>query len=213
MKLNFFSSSFFGLSLLLLTGCSSEAPAPAKKAEAKKPPEPATGQSALFQTYQQARLWSPDAMVLKMENGNLPEAPPQPGKYGLWRVTYVSLTKKLKHDFVYAVSDSEGGIVQGVRAGSESPYTQTPQVRPFAIQEVKVDTPAALESASKEVEKDKDMKKVLAENKDLPVQYVLEWTSATPKPAWRAIYGLSISQSKFSIYIDASDGKFLKKTH
>ena len=86
--------TLFSISLLtlLLTGCSDSA-APAKKA-AKKIPEPVTGQSAIFQIYQIARTWAPDAQLLRLENGDIPEAKPQPGKYGLWRATFVSNYKE-----------------------------------------------------------------------------------------------------------------------
>ncbi len=204
--------TLFSISLLalFLTGCS-DSTAPAKKA-AKKIPEPVTGQSAIFQMYQLARTWAPDAQLLKLENGDIPEAKPQPGKYGLWRAMFVSNSKKLKRDFVWSASDSDGGIIKGVRAGSESAYIRNVQIHEFAIQEVKTDTPAALETTMKEVEKDKDMKKVLAETPDLPVQYLLEWTGTNPKPQWRVIFGPSISQSKFSVFIDAYTGKFEKKS-
>jgi len=210
MKRTLFAASFLGFAMFLMTGCS-EAPAPEKKVEVKKPAEPVTGQSAIYQTYQLARTWAPDAMLLKLENGNIPEAPPQPGKYGFWRATYVSQTKRLKREYTYAADDSEGGIIKGARAGSEVGYVGVPTVRPFAIQEVKIDTPAALETAAKIVDKDKDMRKVLAENQDLPVQYQLEWPGTTFKPMWRVIYGRTVSQSKFSVFIDAYTGDFVRK--
>jgi hypothetical protein len=208
MKRTFFSDCLLALPLLFMTACSSAPPAP--KAP-KKAPEPVTGQSGIFQMYLVAKTWAPDAMLLKLENGNIPETAPQPGKSGLWRATFVSQTKKVKRDYQFAAADSDGGIIKGARAGSESMYALNPQVHPFAIQEVKADTPVALEAAMDEVEKDKDMKKVLAENKDLPVQFLLEWTGTAAKPTWRVIYGPSISASKFSIFIDANTGKYVKK--
>ncbi|MBI4889022.1 MAG: hypothetical protein HY821_00265 [Acidobacteria bacterium] len=210
MKRTLFSYSLTALALLSLAGCSSTS-APPKKV-AKKAPEPVTGQSAIFQMFQVARTWAPDAMLLKVENGTIPEAAPKEAKYGLWRASFVSLEKKSKRDYVYSVSDSDGGIIKGARAGSDSPYVANPQTRPFAIQEVKIDTPAALAAALAEIDKDKDMKKVLAENKDLPVQYLLDWTGPTAvKPTWRVIFGATISTSKFSVFIDATTGKFVKK--
>jgi hypothetical protein len=204
--------TLFSISILtlFLTGCSDSA-APAKKAP-KKIPEAVTGQSAIFQIYQLARTWAPDAQLLRLENGDIPETKAQPGKYGLWRAMMVSNSKKMKRDFVFSASDSDGGIIKGVRAGSETSYIQNVQIHEFAIQEVKTDTPAALETALKEVEKSKDMKKYLAENPDLPVQYLLEWTGTNAKPQWRVIFGPSISQSKFSFFIDAYTGAFEKKS-
>ncbi len=212
MKRTFFSTTSLTLLALLMAGCS-ESTAPAKKAAEKKPAEPVTGQSAIFQTYQVARTWASDAMLLKLESGDIPEAKPQPGKYGLWRALYVSQSKAQKREYVYAASDSEGGILKGVRAGAETPYARNPQVFPFAIQEIKADTPTALETAMKEIEKDKDLKKIVDEDKATQFTYLLDWQGAIPKPQWRLIFGPSVSQSKFSILIDANSGKFVKKMH
>jgi hypothetical protein len=194
--------------LLALSGCS-QAP-PAKKAP-PKPPEPVTGQSAIFQTFQVARTWAPDAKLLKLESGNISEVQPAEGKFGLWRATYVSESKRSRREFVWSAADSEGGILKGVRAGSDSGYLPNPRIFPMAIQEVKIDTPKALEVAMAEVQKDAAMKKVLEDNKDLPVHFLLEWVAPDVKPAWRVIFGPSVSQSKFSVFVDAYTGKFVRK--
>jgi len=214
MKRTLFSATSLTLLAFLTSGCSRNA-APAKKAEAKKKVEaqPISGQSAIFHTFQVARTWARDAMLLKLANGNIPEANAQPGKYGVWRATYVSQSSKQKRDYVYAAADSEGGIIQGVRAGADSVYIPNPRVRPFAVQEIHADTVAAYETAMKEVANDNTMQKVLDENKDLPVQYELEWAGAAPKPQWRVIFGVTVSQSKFSILIDANSGEFVRKLH
>jgi hypothetical protein len=201
-------SRCFPALLLLLSGCSQSPPA---KKEPPKPPEPATGQSAIFQTFQVARTWAPDVKLLKLESGMIPEAPSGGGKHGFWRATYVSESKRVKREFTWAAADSEGGIIKGVRAGADSGYMPNPRVFAMAIQEVKIDTPKALETAMAEVEKDKAMKKVLDDNRDLPIHFLLEWTAPDVKPTWRVIFGPSISQSKFSIFVDAYTGKFVKK--
>lgn len=194
--------------LLLLAGCSQTPP---PKKEPPKPPEPVTGQSAIFQTYQVARTWSGDAKLLKLESGNIPEAPSGGGRYGFWRATYVSESKRQRREFTWAAADSEGGIIRGVRAGMESGYLPNPRTFPMAIQEVKIDTPQALEAAMAEVNKDAAMKKVLADNKDLPIHFLLEWNAPDVKPTWRVIFGPTISQSKFSVFIDAYTGKYVRK--
>lgn len=194
--------------LALFSACSTAPPA---KKEPPKPPEPATGQSAIFQTYQVARTWAPDAKLLRLESGNIPEAPSSAGKYGFWRATYVSESRRMRREFTWAAADSEGGIIKGVRAGTDMGYLPNPRILPMAIQEVKIDTPKALGAAMAEVEKDSNMKKVLADNKDLPIHFLLEWVAPEIKPTWRVIFGPSISQSKFSVFIDAYTGKFVKK--
>lgn len=201
------SSFILTAALVTLAGCSSST-APKKEAAAKKPIEPVTGQSGIFQMYQVARTWAKDAMLLKVDNLDIPEAKSQPGKYGAWRGVFVSLEKNQKRDYMFSVADSEGGIIKGARAGAESLYVRNPQVRPIAIQDVKVDTPAALEEALK----NKDVKEFADKNPNEPVQFILEWTGQTPAPCWRVFWGPTVSTAKANVYIDCKTGKFVKKT-
>jgi len=210
MNRSLLSTAALALAALLGASCSS-GPAPEKKAATKKPAEPASGQSGLFQMFQVARAWAPDVQLLKLSNGDLPGVKSADGKYGVWSATLASLTKKQKRDFTYAVADGEG-IFKGARGGAEAPFIETTRgPRPIPVAQVKIDTPAALETAQKEIAKDKSMQKVLDENKDLPVQFLLEWDRTQKNPNWRVIYGTSVSQSKFSILIDATTGEFVKK--
>jgi hypothetical protein len=194
---------------LITAGCASgPAPAePAKQAAPKPAAKPVSGQSALFSMYQVARTWSGDATLLRVENLPVDDIKPEPGKCGAWRAIFASLSKGQKRDYSYAVADISQSLTKGVRAGSESAYVANPQQRPFAIAFVKVDTPAALEDALR----DKDIKAFAEKNPELPVQYVLEWGSQTGSPAWRVIWGNTISTSAASAFIDAESGKLLKK--
>ena len=82
MKKLFFLLS--GALFLLLTSCS-DTPTVAKK-EPEKPPEPITGQSAIFKMYQVARAWGPDVNVQKMNTIALSDVPDVPrGKAAAWQ--------------------------------------------------------------------------------------------------------------------------------
>ena len=78
----------------LCAGCSTEAPKEAATKKEVKPVAPVSGQTASFEMYKVARLWAGDAAVLKLENLDIPEAKPLPGKYGAWKATFVSFEKK-----------------------------------------------------------------------------------------------------------------------
>src|ERR1700730_17345824 len=81
--------------MLLLTGCS-ETPNPAAKKEPEKPPDPATGQSALYKMYQVARSMGTDVLPLKMTSMILEEVPNVPrGKAAAWEATFVSASHNL----------------------------------------------------------------------------------------------------------------------
>jgi hypothetical protein len=209
MKRSLSSIFFSGLLALALVGCSTaptSAPAE-KKVEPKAAAAPVTGQSAIFSMYQVARQWSGDSQLLKIENIPLADVKPEAGKYGAWRGSFVSIAKGRVRSYTYSVVEVDASLHKGVFAGEELPYIKNPQVFPFFIQDVKTDTPAALETATKESAE--FLKKSAP---DTPVQYALEHTALTPKPAWRVIWGASVSQSNYSVYIDATTGKFIKKT-
>jgi hypothetical protein len=192
-------------------GCSS-APTDSgeKKAEKKAAatPEPVSGQSAAFAMFQVARQWAGDAEILKLENLNLDEVPSQPGKYGGWQASFVSPSKKQSRPYTYSVVDSGPTLHKGVFAQGEIPYMPNPQIRSMPIQALKVDSPAALATAMKE----KDAQDYAKQHPDLPVQFELEWSGQTPTPAWRVIWGPSVSRSDFSMFVDAQTNHFIKKS-
>jgi len=191
----------------LLAGCSSEAPVAKKVA---KPIVAVSGQTALFEMYKTARAWNSDATIIRLENLDIPEAKAEPGKYGAWGATFVSLSKRQKRDFTYSVAESSTGVHKGVFPGAESTYIVNTQNRTFNIADVKVDTPEALETAKKQ----KGIAEFAAKNPDMPVQYALAWNmQLAPVAAWRVYWGATLSTSQASVFIDASDGKFIKTLH
>jgi hypothetical protein len=195
--------------LALLAGCSSPAP----KDTAKKVAKPAvavSGQTAAFEMYKTARAWNNDATLLRLENLDIPEAKAEPGKYGAWKATFVSVAKRQRHEFTYSVAESSAGVHKGVFPGAEMSYIPNPQIRYFPIADIKVDTTKALEIAKQQ----KDIADFASKNPELPVQFVLEWNMhLCPTPAWRVYWGATLSTAQGSVFVDAADGKFLKKLH
>ncbi|MFY9726748.1 MAG: hypothetical protein WAJ87_14720 [Bryobacteraceae bacterium] len=194
---------------LLLAGCS-EQPAPptaAKQEEAK--PEPITGQSALFKMYQVARTWAADVAVLKLDSMREDGVADQPGKSGGWEAVFTSEQRAASHSFTWYAADQGDTIHKGVFAGSEQAYSGGGhgETTPFLIADVKIDTDAALATAKGKEEAFE--KKTPGQ----PVIYVLEKTSKFAHPAWRVIWGESVSTSSFSVFLDASTGTFLEIMH
>jgi len=147
--------------------------------------------------------------LLRVEDYPIDEVKPADGKYGAWRAKFLAPSRNQARNFTYSVVDGEGGLIKGPRAGDEEVYTASPLIRPFTIQDVKIDTPKALEVAKEQQETQDYMKK----NPEMPVHYILEWTSQTPVPAWRVLWGVSVGQSGYSVYVDAGTGKYLKRVH
>jgi hypothetical protein len=188
----------------LLTACT-ETPQTAQKKEPEKPPEPITGQSALYRMYQVARSWAPDCEVLKMNTIHLAEVPQVRGRAAAWEATFVSATRSQARSYTYSVIEGEGNLHQGVFAGLEQGWSGPRGITtPFIIAAVKTDTDKAFQTAlEKGAEYDK-------KNPGKTISILLEKTNKHPNPAWRIIWGESVGTSNFSIYVDASTGLYLE---
>ncbi len=195
--------------LLILTACS-EQPATTQKKEPEKPPEPVTGQSALYKMYQVVRQWDPRADVLKMESMHSPDIPEVPGKAGEWAATFTSSTQAQSHTYTFSLIEQLPSLHKGVFQMSADPYAGPKGVtKPFLIAAVKIDTDAAYQTAKsqpKAIEYDKKFP-------GKPITILLEKNDRYPDPVWRIIWGESVGTANFSIFIDASTGDVQEIMH
>lgn len=195
--------------LLLLAGCADE---PAMKSEAKKaaeaPAAPVSGNKAFFAMYTTARGWSVDAEPIKLVSVPLEGVPKEDGKAGAWQATFVSNHLRKAKSYTYSVIEGPGNLHKGVFAGLDESWAgaRGPS-KPFVIQELKTDTPAAYETA---VKKGKSIADFLKKNPDKNVMFVLEKTNRHPNLTWRVLWGDSISTSAFSVFVDASTAEYLE---
>ena len=193
--------------VLLLTSCS-ETPTVAKK-EPEKPPEPVTGQSALYKMFQVARSWGSDAQVLKMNSIELSDVPNVPrGKAAAWEATFTSASRSQARSYTYSIIEAQGNLHKGVFAGLEEGWTGPRGINTsFLMAAVKVDTDAAYQTALAQAG-DYDKK-----NPGKPVTFLLERINRFPNPVWRVVWGESVGTSNFSVYVDASTGEYKEKLH
>ena len=189
---------------LLLAGCSTETPAPQKKAEVK-PAAPVTGRQALQQMFIAARGWTADIQPIKLASILLSEVKAEPGKAGAWQATFVSPSQSKARSYTYSVIEGEGNLHKGVFAGLDQSWSGPSGVsKPFLMAAIKVDSDQAYQTALKkaaEYEK---------KNPGKPITYLLESTKKFPDPAWRVIWGESVGTSNFSVFVDASTGGYLE---
>lgn len=198
------------LSTLLLSSCSEQPAAqPAAKKEPAKPAEPVSGQSALFQMYQVARAkLASDAQVLRMNSIHLTDVPEVPGKAGAWQATFTSDSTGKARSYTYSAVEEQGNLHKGVYAGQEESWSGKQGVNTaFDIRAVSIDSPAAYQTALEHAG-DYDKK-----NPGMPISFMLEKVNKYTTPVWRVVWGESVGTSSFSIYVDASLGKFLEKMH
>lgn len=188
-----------------LLSCSSAPPKQEAAKEPAKPAEPVGGRYAFHQTYITARTWATDLQILRVRNIHIGNAPTAPGKSAVWEITFVSPSKQRARAYTYSVIEQEP-IHEGVFAGLEQSFSGSQgQATPFPIAALKVDTPAAWETA---VEHSKEY---MAKTTEKTITYLLEKTPRHPDPSWRVIWGTSPATSNYSIYVDASTGAYLER--
>ncbi|HEY6391562.1 MAG TPA: hypothetical protein VIX89_09805 [Bryobacteraceae bacterium] len=193
--------------VLALAACSETPKTEVAKAPAT-PPEPVTGRQAFQKMYPPARNWALDAVPLQLKSINLSQVKAEKGKTGAWQAIFVSPSRGKSKNYTYSVIEAEGNLHQGVFAGLEENFVvgRGPAAL-FDIAAIKVDSDQAFDTAAKQ------SADYIKKNPDKPMSYVLERTNRFPDLAWRVIWGESVGSSDYSIYVDASTGKYLEKMH
>jgi hypothetical protein len=192
------------ISVLATLAACSQAPQPEVKKKPVEPPKPVTGLSAIFKMYQLARTWAPDAMPLRMQSINLESVKSDGGKAGCWRATFVSESRKQQRTYTWSAIEGEGFHKDAFAQQEESYMGSTRQSRPFRIEALKTDTEKAWTIASAKAAD------YIKKNPDTPVFFQVEYGDRFPNPAWRVIWGESISKSNYSIFVDTATADFLQ---
>ncbi len=192
------------LALCVLSSCSSSPSE--KKAEAPKPPaEPVTGLTGIYRCFGPTRQWAQDILVLRAQNLHIAGKTAPPGLAYAWRTEFVSPSKQRVKTCTYSTVAAEG-IMEGVfNSGDDRFNGPTKTAQPFVIQAVKKDTDAIWKAAA---EKSADYVK---KNPDAPITMLLEFSDRNPVAAWRVLWGMSVGGSPYSVFVDATNGTFLKK--
>lgn len=193
------------LLILLSTGCST---GPAPKPIEKAPPEPVTGLHALAQMFTSARVWSPDAQILRVVSLQVGTLKPQIGKAPAWQAVFFSPTLAQSRSYVYSVMDVGTSIREGIFPDPAVPFASRNQTaQPFSIQAAKKDTDEIYGTALDHA------KDYAAKNPDMTINYQMELNNRSPAVAWRVIWGESASHSSYSVLVDAATGAFIEVLH
>lgn len=192
---------------ILLISCSSEPKTEVAKAP-EKPPAPVTGRQAFQNMYVSARVWALDAQPLQLRSINLPELKSEKGRAGAWQSIFVSAQNGRQRSYSFSVIEASGNLHQGAFAGpAESWSGPSGQAAPFVIAAIKVDSDEAYATAAEH------SAEYLKKNPDKPISFLLEQTNRFPDLTWRVIWGESVSASDYSVFVDASTGKYLETMH
>lgn len=187
---------------LILASCSDTTVKELAKAPEK--PEPITGRHAFQQIYPMVRGWSEDAIPVVLQSINLRQVKGSAGKSGAWEVVFYSPSTGKTKMYTWSAVEAEGNLHQGVFAGQEESLGSR---KPFLIAAIQQDSDQVYKVA---VEKSADYVK---KNPDKPMVYILEMTNRFPQLVWRVVWGESVSNSDYSVFVDAATGQFLERVH
>jgi hypothetical protein len=196
--------SLVALLALALLGCS-EDPKPAAKKAPAAPPAPISGRQAFQYVYGSARLWAGDAQPLSVRSIPVDGVKSEPGKAEAWEAIFVSETNASARSYTWSAVENES-VHQGVFPGSRQRWSPGGAEKPYVATEVKIDTPEALEIATKA--SDEFLKKPGSKP---PVNFLLDVSGRFPGPTWKVMWGNTISSAEYVVTVDAISGKLLSK--
>jgi hypothetical protein len=197
MKMKKLFFAILAAGLMLMAGCSSEPSKPAASETPKpKAPEAITGSSALYKCYISARGWAPDAQPFRAESRTTADSKGRDGKAGEWRVGFASPSLHSTKFYTWANDDISHGVDD-----TYSPTNSSTQV--FNIQFLKSDTDKAFAAAQQH-----GGDKLLEQEPDTPVLYLLDWDRQKNELLWHVIYGADRETAKLRVAVNASTGDF-----
>lgn len=189
------------LSLLMVSGCTSESSQPAAKPEA---PELLTGRSAFQKLYVTARGWAPDARPYQLQSGVVGDNKGQEGKAVVWSASFASTALHTSKPYTWSGIDAPDAPSRGVTPGTQDAgFTPT---NTFDMQFLKIDSDKAFEVAQKH-----GGEEVLQKKPNAPVLYRLDWNQSGNNLIWHVMYGGTGSDAILTNDVDATTGEFLRK--
>lgn len=169
--------------------------------EKPKPPELIAGRSAFQKLYVSARGWASDAKPYRLESQWTAESKGRDGKATLWRGAFTSAAQSSSRPYVWSGVESQD-TQRGVTPGTQDSFVPG---NAFDSAFLKIDSDEALATAAKH-----GGDKVLQENPDLPVSYLLDWARGENKLVWHVVYGSGRNDAKLVVVVNASTGEFIR---
>jgi hypothetical protein len=188
------------ISFIAVAACTS-GPTPSEQSK-PKPPELLTGRSAFQQLYVAARGWAPDARPYQLQSQPTSDSKGKDGKATLWRGAFASAAQSSSRPYMWSGVESQDNS-RGVTPGTQDSFMPGGA---FDNAFLKVDSDQAFDIAQKH-----GGEKILQENPDLPVSYLLDWNRGENNLVWHVIYGNGRNDAKLVADINASTGQFIRK--
>lgn len=194
------------LAAAMLTACSGSKPANetantgAAEQKKEKEVEQKLARESIYMMYTASRGWAPDARPYKAESETITAANGQNGKAAVWRAYFASPSKRQIRTWVWSGTGDERGVSANV-ADDWNPSNADTQ--PFDINNLKVDSDKALETAKK-----RGGDELLKQNKDMPVKYLLNWNEREKTLSWHVLFG---DNDELEVVVNATTGGYLRR--
>lgn len=202
----------FLLTLISFLASCSDSPTESTAKTPPKPPELISGRQAFQRTFPSARTWAADCQPLRIrslivDDPKIAALKAEDGKSAAWEVTFVSNQQNRSRRYTWSAIEAGGSLHEGVFAGPvESWSGPSGPEHPFAPAALLIDTTEAFATAAAA-----STDYLQAPGNKPPVTFLLELTDRFPDPAWRILWGTSIASAEYSVFIDATTGKFLQR--
>ena len=106
---------FAFLMLIVLAGCSSQAPKTTQEEKPKpKEPELLTGRAGFYKTLPSARGWKSDAQLYRVMSQPNTDSKGRDGKSAIWKVWYASPASRAAKPYVWSGTDAADATGRGV---------------------------------------------------------------------------------------------------
>jgi len=188
------------LSFAALSGCTSGSK-PAEE-EKPKPPEFLSGRSAFQKLFVSARGWAPDAKPYQLQSQASKDGNGHDGKASFWRGAFAAPAQSASRTYVWSGVDSQD-VARGVTPGTQDSFMPGGA---FDVAFLKIDSDEAFNTAQKH-----GGEKIVQENPDIPVSYLLDWNRGENDLVWHVIYGNGRNDAKLVADVNASTGEFIRK--
>lgn len=189
---------------VLLVSCGGSSTDKAVEKAPAPPPEPVTGRYAMNQMYIAARAWASDIEPLSLVNVPLGKFPQKEGKAMAWQAVFVSPSLAKSRTYTWSANTVGDDVQQGVTPGAPESYTRQATEEPFILAALRKDSEDAYQVALKHSAEYRQKYPAI------PINFRLEKVREFTDPAWRVYWGDSVTTSGFSVYVDASNGDFLR---
>lgn len=146
-------------------------------------------------------------MPLTIRSLHAPGVTSGKGTAGAWEVVFVSPMSARARTYTWSAVEAEG-LHKGVFPGPQETWHAGGPNQPFSPALLKVDTPEALDAATKSAASASYLSKP---GQRPMVDYLLDFEAATrfPNPVWHVLWGGTLSSAEYSVTVDANTGKIV----